>query len=97
MNMTANDGKYMLANTHGHGKRYFDKEHRQVIFEFKAKHDYSKCFITVDPGPGSYRLPSDFGHYDGNVYQSTGAIAYMSQSTKLRSSNVSLRNSRKKL
>lgn len=24
--------------------------------------------VKIDPGPGSYRSGSDFGHYDGNVY-----------------------------
>jgi hypothetical protein len=31
----------------------------------KFEHDAKKNYI---PGPGSYRSPSDFGHYDGDVY-----------------------------
>lgn len=45
----------------GHGKRYFDKETRVAEFEKKAKKNYN-------PGPGSYRSPSDFGQYDGDIY-----------------------------
>lgn len=53
--------------------------------------------IILDPGPGSYRSPSDFGHYDGDVYKNTGGIAYMSRSTQLKSLNNSIRSSRSKL
>jgi len=31
----------------------------------KFEHEAKKNYI---PGPGSYRSPSDFGQYDGNVY-----------------------------
>lgn len=31
----------------------------------KFEHEANKNYI---PGPGSYRSPSDFGQYDGNVY-----------------------------
>ena len=30
-----------------------------------------------NPGPGAYRSPSDFGQYDGNVYSSSGGMAYL--------------------
>lgn len=53
--------------------------------------------IILDPGPGSYRSPSDFGHYDGDVYKNTGGIAYMSRSSQLKSLNNSIRSSRSKL
>lgn len=58
----------------------------------------SVIFIFIkDPGPGSYRSPSDFGHYDGDVYKNTGGIAYMARSTNLKSMNSSMRSSRSKL
>ena len=42
-------------------------------FERRASSNYN-------PGPGSYRSPSDFGQYDGNVYRRTGGISYLSPS-----------------
>ena len=36
-----------------------------------------KAVKNKNPGPGSYRAPSDFGHYDGNVYSKSGGIAYL--------------------
>ena len=64
-----------------------------IQFETKAKKNYSNCSDNVDPGPGSYRSPSDFGHYDGDVYRNTGAIAYMSRASQL---NSSMRSSKSK-
>lgn len=63
-----------------------EQERIQVLIKF-----------ILDPGPGSYRSPSDFGHYDGDVYKNTGAIAYMSRSSQLKSLNNSIRSSRSKL
>ncbi len=37
-----------------------------------------KAIKNRNPGPGSYRSPSEFGHYDGNVYNKSGGIAYLS-------------------
>jgi len=47
------------------------------MFDYRARKNRN-------PGPGSYRSPSDFGHYDGNVYGNTGAISYLTlgKSTK---------------
>jgi hypothetical protein len=57
-----------------------------------------KILIILDPGPGSYRSPSDFGHYDGDVvYRNTGAIAYLGRTTDMKSMNSSMRSSRRKL
>ena len=67
-----------------------------IQFETKAKKNYSNCSDYVDPGPGSYRSPSDFGHYDGDVYRNTGAIAYMSRTSQLKSLNSSMRSSKSK-
>jgi hypothetical protein len=37
----------------------------------------------TDPGPGSYRSPSDFGHYDGGeVYNRTGGISHIAPMTR---------------
>ena len=57
----SNSGKYIPSTSTGYGKRYFDKEKRVSDFEFKAKKNYN-------PGPGTYRTPSEFGQYDGDVY-----------------------------
>jgi hypothetical protein len=46
-----------------------------VQFEHKAIKD-------KNPGPGAYRSPSEFGHYDGNVYSKTGAMAYLSSNNQ---------------
>ena len=40
-----------------------------------SKTNYSIYRLNVDPGPGSYRLPSEFGQYDGNVYGKTQYFA----------------------
>lgn len=90
-------GHYPLSSTLGYGTRPFDKEKRETKFEFQAKKNSSNLFIILDPGPGSYRSPSDFGHYDGEVYQASGAIAYMSKSTKLKSISSSIMASKMKL
>jgi hypothetical protein len=63
-------GHYALTKSHGLGKRIFDKEQRVVAFEKRAVKDRN-------PGPGAYRSPSEFGHYDGNVYSKTGGISYL--------------------
>ena len=70
--------------SYGFGKRIFDKEHRTVQFEQKAKKNYI-------PGPGSYRSPSQFGHYDGNIYNKSGAISYLTiNDSRKNSSTVDL-------
>lgn len=48
-----------------------------VLFEKKASKD-------ANPGPGAYRAPSDFGHYDGNVYTKTGGISYLAPTSRSR-------------
>ncbi len=57
---------------------------------------YVIYYLTLGPGPGSYRTPSDFGHYDGDVYKNTGGIAYMSRTAQLKSMSNSMRSSRSK-
>jgi len=97
VNLLSDRGHYPIDSTWGYGKRLFDKEKRVAQFEHKAKNNYSKFLIYADPGPGSYRSPSDFGHYDGDVYKNSGAIAYMGRSTKLTSFNNSIRSSKSRL
>ena len=53
-------------------------------FEFKATKNYN-------PGPGSYRSPSDFGIYDGNVYSRTGAMAYLNATNRSKDSKTGLK------
>lgn len=91
-------GHYPVSSTAGYGKRAFDKERRETHFDFKARKNSSTLYVILDPGPGSYRSPSDFGQYDGgNVYKNTGGIAYMSRTTQLKSLNSSMKSSRNKL
>lgn len=47
---------------------------------------------NINPGPGAYRSPSEFGHYDGNVYNKTGGISYLAAG-----SNTSRTSSKAKL
>ena len=76
INTLSNSGKYINSRTIGSGKRYFDKERRVVEFDKKA----SKNFI---PGPGSYRSPSDFGQYDGDIYNTISFNRSLSNSKEL--------------
>jgi len=73
----SNQGKYSISRFQGNGQRILDKERRENMFDYRARKNRN-------PGPGSYRSPSDFGHYDGNVYGNTGAISYLTlgKSTK---------------
>ena len=56
-NDLSNEGKYVLSKNQSAGKRKFLLGRRLSFTEFSAKRSQT-------PGPGSYRLPSDFGHYD---------------------------------
>lgn len=84
-------GHYILSRTSGYGKRYFDKESRVVKFENEAKKNYI-------PGPGAYRSPSDFGHYDGDVYKNNTLSMYKTSLSGSQSKlNSTIRSSKKKL
>lgn len=64
-----------------------------VDFENKAKKNYI-------PGPGSYRQPSEFGNYDGDVYNlNISMYGQTGMSRKLSGSklNSTLRSSRRKI
>jgi hypothetical protein len=55
-------GKYILSKRKGVGTRPFDRERKFTISYWKT---------DVNPGPGSYSKPSDFGVYgDLNYYRS---------------------------
>jgi hypothetical protein len=73
-------GQNTISRFQGYGQRILDKEARENLFDFKARKNRN-------PGPGSYRAPSDFGHYDGNVYSKTGGISYINLSNTARSRN----------
>lgn len=41
------------------------KKEDRLNFNLRQEKITVKYFLILDPGPGSYRTPSDFGHYDG--------------------------------
>lgn len=74
-------GKYTNSKLQGTGKRMFDHERRENQIELRARKN-------LNPGPGSYRSPSDFGHYDGNVYGGkSGGISYIAPGKTTRTSS----------
>lgn len=48
-------GVYPVSNLHSSKVRSFSKETRKT---------FSQGFLTKTPGPGNYRLPSEFGYYE---------------------------------
>lgn len=79
-------GRYTVSRFQGNGQRLFDKNQRETLFDYRARKN-------KNPGPGSYRSPSDFGHYDGEVYGKTGGISYLAATSKVsRTSRVSTKN-----
>ena len=48
------DGIYLLSNMKGSGRRTF----------LNGKRKFKLDATDGNPGPGNYRLPSDFGHYE---------------------------------
>ena len=46
------------------GKRTFMTGRRQSFIDLTTKRSYSIFVLILAPGPGSYRAPSDFKHYD---------------------------------
>lgn len=48
------DGIYLLSNMKGSGRRSFLNGKRKLKLDGNVS----------TPGPGSYRVPSDFGHYE---------------------------------
>ena len=55
------DGIYLLSNMKGSGRRSFLEGKRKLKLDTNED----------NPGPGTYRLPSDFGHYENSVRPST--------------------------
>lgn len=70
-------GHYTNSRLQGNGQRLFDKMQRENAFDYRARKNRN-------PGPGSYRAPSDFGHYDGPVYGKTGAMSYLGSTRNSR-------------
>lgn len=62
-----NDSHYISSRHEGTGRRAFTIDKKLSKFD-----EYSKTF-QGNPGPGSYRSPSDFGQYDGQVYERFGS------------------------
>ena len=56
------DSRYVNSKYGGTGQRAFTHRERTTLFDEHPKHQ------EIIPGPGSYRLPSEFGQYDGDVY-----------------------------
>ena len=44
--------------------------------------------ILVGPGPGSYRLPSDFGHYESKLAKTMDAEQWKQQQAESRMSKT---------
>lgn len=63
-NDLSSEGKYVLSKNVSAGKRKFMDGGRLSFTELIAKRSASKIWFILAPGPGSYRAPSDFGHYD---------------------------------
>jgi hypothetical protein len=53
------EGKYFLSKLENSKSRTFPHEMRKTISNFSASNFYNNSA----PGPGNYRLPSEFGHY----------------------------------
>ncbi len=77
-------------------KEHLIKKEDKICLILKQEKITVIIYLIKDPGPGSYRSPSDFGHYDGNVYKNTGGFAYMSRTSQIKSMNNSMRSSRSK-
>ena len=63
-------GKYILSNHSGGTKAIFDHSKRITKFDQVKKQSMNH------PGPGSYRMPSEFGQYDGEVYANITSSRY---------------------
>ena len=53
-------GKYSLSNIHNSKVRRFGTAKRKSLNENKQSKYLN---LNIAPGPGNYRLPSDFGYY----------------------------------
>lgn len=72
-------GKYILSNHSGGTKAIFDHSKRITKFDQVKNHSMNQ------PGPGSYRMPSEFGQYDGEVYANMGTVTSSRYSKRLGS------------
>ena len=58
------DGDYVLSNNKSSRKRAFLMGRRKSFVDDLPRRVQSKKLFILAPGPGSYRVPFDFGHYD---------------------------------
>ena len=63
-NDLSREGKYVLSRNKSAGKRAIMDGRRQSFIDLTKKSQFT-------PGPGSYRTPSDFGHYDNKRERQT--------------------------
>ncbi|KAL4476561.1 hypothetical protein ABPG74_010294 [Tetrahymena malaccensis] len=58
-------GQYVLSYNRGDGTRAFSNQARKSFTDIQANKSFT-------PGPGNYRIPSDFGNYDHiNLYKTS--------------------------
>jgi len=55
-------GQYFLSQSKGGTKAKFDKTQRESMFDQVYRKELE------NPGPGYYQMPSEFGQYDGDIY-----------------------------
>lgn len=58
------DGNYVLSKNKSSRKRAFMMGKRHSFVDDLPRRVQSKFYFISAPGPGTYRVPSDFGHYD---------------------------------
>jgi hypothetical protein len=69
------DGNYVLSKNKSARKRSFLLGCRTSFVDEMPKRAQSKQYIYLAPGPGTYRVPSDFGHYDEKIELRRGSSA----------------------
>ena len=69
-------GKYIVSVHRGGTNAKFDVERRKTRFDEAATSGKER------PGPGDYKSPSEFGQYDGNVYDRFNTINVPSRTRK---------------
>lgn len=58
----SNTGTYLLSQNKGGTRAKFDKDKRESMFDKVFRKE------LANPGPGYYQVPSEFGQYDGDIY-----------------------------
>ena len=77
LNGLSNVGRYVVSNKIGGTQAIFNRDKRISKFETIQTQAAEK------PGPGAYRMPSEFGQYDGDVYQHYNTITKSTQRGRL--------------